>query len=397
MNRPDDPFRPPPPPGRRRPQAPSFELPRLSRKVILRGLAGLFLALFVFLIFLTGRGGLVEVKDNEVAVIVNYLSGESRVVTTPGYKLFLPFANQAFKFDRTPNALIMEGERDGIMPSPSTTVVRKLTVRANDGSNFWFEKLEIHYKLIEGQAHEVLADSGPGDAFKENWVRSYARSILRDEFGRYSAEEVADPTTYDNATLASLTRLNALLRPHGIEIMQIITPKPKFEEKYEKAIEDRKIANQEVERLKEEFHRLDKDREKRLANIERDMNTQYQELIGELEAERIAAERERVRQEKAADAWRITQVAEGQAEEESLIQQARALEEKARKEAEGLRARVEALARRGDILVREELARRLAGITFNILPYRRDPTPTRIEHLNGGALERAAALEGEDR
>jgi len=45
-----------------------------------------------------------------------------------------------------------------------------------------------------------------------------------------------------------------------------------------------------------------------------------------------------------------------------------------------LRAQVEALALQGEILVREKLAQKFSSIKFNIIPYRRDPAPTRLEH-----------------
>jgi len=212
-------------------------------------------------------------------------------------------------------------------------------------------------------------------------VRAYARSILRDEFGRYSAEEVADPSGYKTATAEAKRRLNEALRPHGVEIFKIITPKPKFEATYEKAIEDRKVANQQVEKLKIEANQLLKERDRRLANIERDKATEYELLLGTLEADRISAEKDAVQVSMSADAWAITQRGAGQAEKDALLAQARGLETQARKEAEGLRARVEALAERGDILVRETLARKLASISFEIIPYRRDPAPVRLEHL----------------
>ncbi len=340
------------------------------------GAAIVIVVLVLVGVVLTGRGGLVEIEDTEVAVVVNYLSGESELVANPGYKIFLPFIEQAFKFDKTPNLFLMEGDRDR-----GPNHVRKLTVRANDGSNFWFEELTIRYQLRASMAPLVLADSGPGDAFKQNWVRAYARSILRDEFGRLSVEEAADPSAYNQATADARDRLNEVLMPHGIEVTSIITPKPKFEDKYEKAIADRKVANQEVERLREEAKRLENQREKRLADIERDMATAFEQLLGTLEAERIAEEKERVRVEKEADAFKIAEVAQGTAANARMVEEATAMAEKARKEAEGLRARVDALAARGDILVREALAEKLAQIVFNVVPYRRDPSPTRIEHL----------------
>ncbi len=347
-----------------------------NKKALLLG--GIILLLGVFFVgaFLSGQGGIIEVSDREVAVIVNYLNGSQEVMAQPGYRIFLPFAQQAFKFDRSTQEFVMEGDRD-----IDANHVRKLTVRAKDGSNFWFERLEIQYLLLASKAGVVLHDSGAGEDFKRNWVRTYARSVLRDEFGRYSAEEVADPSNYGVATQIAKERLNEMLQPHGVEIRQIITPKPKFEDRYEQAIEDRKVANQEVEKLKEKALQLERERERRLAGIERDKATEFELLKGTLEAERIIAEKDAVRLTKDSDAWRIAQVAAGKAAEQKLLEQSRGLVAKARKEAEGLLERVSALSGGGSLLVREALAKKWAEIIFEVVPYRRDPAPVRIEHL----------------
>ena len=44
-------------------------------------------------------------------------------------------------------------------------------------------------------------------------------------------------------------------------------------------------------------------------------------------------------------------------------------------------AKVLAVAEQGDILVREAVAKKMAEIEFEIVPYRRDPSPVRLEHL----------------
>ncbi|MFT7517758.1 MAG: hypothetical protein ACI84O_001559 [Myxococcota bacterium] len=362
-------FGAPPPISPNRPQ-----LPKIKKSVFIAAIVFL-LVLTMLVAFISGKGGIIEVGDSQVGVVVNYVSGDFEVYNTPGYKIFMPFASQAFLFDKSPNKFIMEGEKD-----VDANHVSKLTVRANDGSNFWFETLEIQYRIDPMKAGILLADSGPGVAFKNNWVKSYARSVLRDEFGRFSAEEVADPSNYNDATTSSEDRLNEMLSAHGVIIMQIITPKPKFEERYERAIEDRKVANQEVEKLKEQAIQLALERERRLANIERDKATEYELLLGSLEAERISATKDAVQLTKSADAQRIQEVAAGTAVELANKQEAEGLKVQAERQAEGLRAQVEALAKQGDILVREKLAQKFSSIKFNIIPYRRDPAPTRLEH-----------------
>jgi membrane protease subunit HflC len=348
--------------------------PKIKKSFIVGGII-FFLFTVVLIVVVSGKGGIIEVDDAEACVVVNYVTGNVDVYNTPGYKIFMPFAAQAFLFDKSPNKFIMEGDKD-----IDSNHVSKLTVRANDGSNFWFETLEIQYRIDPMKAGIVLDDSGSGTAFKTNWVKSYARSVLRDEFGRFSAEEVADPSNYNIATTSSENRLNAMLESHGVVIMQIITPKPQFEARYEKAIEDRKVANQEVEKLKAQAIQLTRERERRLADIERDKATEYELLLGTLEAERISATRDAVRVTKSADAQKIKTIAAGMAIELANRQEADGLIVQAQKQAEGLRAQVEALAKQGDILVREKLAQKFKSIKFNIIPYRRDPAPTRLEH-----------------
>ena len=103
--------------------------------------------------------------------------------------------------------------------------VQKLTVRAMDGSNFWFDSLEIQYRILPAEAGHVLNESGPGDEFKQFWIRSLARSVLRDEFGRFSVAEVTDPTKYGVAIEAAQRRLEEMLQPHGLKLVQLICPK----------------------------------------------------------------------------------------------------------------------------------------------------------------------------
>jgi membrane protease subunit HflC len=345
---------------------------------VIVGLVGLVIVVMMT----SGQGGFVEIGDTEVGVVVNYLTGETELVNQPGYKVFLPFVERVFLFDRSPQKFEMSGDRD-----VSDNHVEKLTVRADDGSNFWFDDIEIQYEMLPSDSKHVLSDSGPGNAFKVHWVRAFARSILRDEFGRFSAAEVADPTIYKSATMDATLELNRQLNPHGVKIVQIITPKPRFDVGYEKAIEDRKVADQEVERIKARAIQLIQERGRRLAQIDAAMAVEYEALKGELAADRILAEKDRVRVEKSADAFSKLIVADGEATRLALTENARGMTEKARKEAEGLQAIIEALEKRGEVLVRERLAQRLSEVQFTLVPYTRDTTPDRIE-LSGPGLSK---------
>ena len=345
-------------------------------KVNILGLAGIIFVALIGIAFATGRLGIISIADGQVGVLVSYMGGKKEVITDPGIRIYIPAVQEIFLFDKTSQEFRMQGER-----FLNENHVPKLTVRANDGSNFFFEELTILYQIIPGDAAKILEDSGSGDGFKMNWIKAYARSVLRDEFGRFSAVDAADPTQFKAATSASHIRLNELLSPHGLEVTKVITPKPKFDAKYERAIEDRKEADQEVERLRAREEQLVEEKKKSLAAVLKEKEIEKTSLVGDLRRELLSAEQESIRVSRGADAFAIERKLDGQGFLAERIAEARGLEAKYTKEAEGLASRVKALEDRGQVVVRETLIQKLGQITFTFLPYSRDPQPKRLEHV----------------
>jgi membrane protease subunit HflC len=228
----------------------------------------------------------------------------------------------------------------------------------------------------------MLDDSGPGDGFKREWIRAFARSVLRDEFGKYSAVEVADPTIYQQARIASEERLSEMLQGHGLQLIQVICPKPRFDPAYEQAIEDRKEADQEVEKLREEEKRLLNERERVLAGATKDKEIEWESLQGSLTKALLNAEQFQIKVQKGADAYAVERAYAAQAVNAQLTQSARGMTAKYTKEAEGIDARAKALEQRGTVVVRAALIENLKNITFTLVPYSRDPEPKRLEHTD---------------
>src|SRR5207244_1536696 len=128
----------------------------------------------------------------------------------------------------------------------------------------------------------VLEDSGPADLFKESLVRVHARAILRDEFGRFSAEEVVKPENLQAATRAALEKLNAALGPHGIEVLEISTAKPAFDKTYEDKVARRKVAGQDIEHLRAEIDTLAQEKLSREQAVRVDKDIEITKLEGNL-------------------------------------------------------------------------------------------------------------------
>ncbi len=356
-----------------------FDFPEPPPAAKVAGVLLIVLVAGTAMLGMTGRLGITKVEADEVAVRVNYLTGTEDVVLDPGYQFFIPFLMNVYKLDGRTQEYLMKGEE-----YRGYSIAPHLTVRAIDGSNFWFDELKIQYEVIPGDVVELLRDSGTDDNYKEEWIKSYARSILRDEFGRYSAVDVADPTVYKQAPEEARSKMNAILKPHGLRVVRIITPNPQFDERYERAIEMRKEADQEVEELRARVQQLEQEREQRLAKVRKEKEVEMQELTGQLTKELLNAEQEAIRITKGADAYATERIAEGQATEGRLVAQAGGLVAKYTKEAEGIESKAKALEQRGEVVVREALIQKLLGVKFTLVPYSRDPSPQRLEHSGGG-------------
>jgi vacuolar-type H+-ATPase subunit I/STV1 len=190
---------------------------------------------------------------------------------------------------------------------------------------------------------------------------------------------VTDPTTYGVAIEAAQQRLNAMLKPHGIFVVQLICPKPRFDSAYERAIEERKVANQEVERLKAQREKLTNARKTELAGVDREKEVAKQQLTGDLESARLAAEKTRIKAEKTADAYHIERTNAAAALLQEAEIQAKGLSVKYKSEIEGLRKEIGAYAADGRSIVWREYARKIAKMKIDVVPYQQDPAPDRIE------------------
>lgn len=319
--------------------------------------------------------GLAEIRDDEVGVVCDAWTSTKTVVDTPGYRPYLPWFQDVHTIDKSPNAFVFRGnETVGLNEVP------RLLIRARDGSSFWFDEVTLQYALRVESADFVLDDSGGGDAFKEELLRCHARAILRDEFGRFAAGDSARPESVAAATRASLERMNSALAPHGIEVLEVSSPKPAFDKKYEDLINRRKLANQETEKLHKQIQALHANGGLREQQVRKLKDLELLTLEGNLARDVGAAVKERIRAVAEADNVHAERVSQGRIAKSEKELQAAVLTAKYLGLAEDARARAEALQVHGSGAVRAALVDRLAGIQFQIVPYSRDPSPQRIEY-----------------
>ncbi len=358
-------------------------LARLFEKA--RGGAGGTLVWFalalVFLLILL-FGSFTTIDPGKVAVRVNNLTGDQETRTQPGLIFSAPFGiHSVYIIDASPQTFVMKGDKD-----KDALHVKELTVRASDGSNFLFNDTTIIFQVLGASASDVIRDAGPGDEFRR-WMRPMARAILRDEFGRESTISVSNPARFGEATERARARLNELLEPHGVTVTKIVTPRPRFNEQYENLIEARNEAENQLTVIESELQRSQTDRERTLAEVDRDQNKIIQEKRAELEAALATAIAVQADTRRKADSYRIEQVAKGQAAKSAAERQAEELAGQLDAQYDNKRATINAFQTQPVERVMERLGEKLKGVTIDIQPWADDSTPSRLRvEQVGGAL-----------
>ncbi|HSD87003.1 MAG TPA: SPFH domain-containing protein [Kofleriaceae bacterium] len=323
-----------------------------------------------------------SVEAGQVAVRVNNVTGAREVITQPGLIMRLPFGiHDVFILDVSPQTFHLRGSTN-----KGALEARELDVRAADGSNFAFNDTTILFRAIPGKAADTLRDSGLGHAYYE-WMLPYARSILRDEFGRESTIGVSNPTTFGEAESRAKARLNKLLNEHGIEVTSIVTPRPRFSKEYEDLIEARNQAENQLAVIDSELQRAKTERDRMLAEVERDQNKIIQTKRADLETQLATAVTAQTQTRREADAYKIDKVAVGEASRSAAKGQAIELKGELDAEYSAKKAQIDAFRNQPVERVMERLGERLKGVTIQIQPVRQDGTPQRVQVEQIGGVQ----------
>ncbi|HIG10273.1 MAG: SPFH domain-containing protein [bacterium] len=317
---------------------------------------------------LSGESGLLTVGDDEVAVIHDNWSGAARQIDTPGKRFFMPFLQDARLLKRSPASMALQGAA-----RQTPLVVPSLSIRAADGSSFRFENFSLQFALLPDAAEACLIDSSADLQAAAAVVEAHARAILRDEYGRFTTASVVQSASLKAADTACRSRLAEALAPHGLRLVQLSTPQPRFDPLHEQAVERRKVAMGEIERLRTKYLQLDAERSAALAAMEKDKAQELAQLEWSLGEYRAEAHKQSAARRAKAEQYSEARRTAGETRRFEERQEALALTQEYAVEAGALQRLVDQYALSGELAVRAAWIERLKDIPFRVAPYRPDP------------------------
>jgi regulator of protease activity HflC (stomatin/prohibitin superfamily) len=272
-------------------------------------------------------------------------NGVMQKIYAPGTTFFfLPIINDWHTFDtklRNMEMTIKQGQ--GAHYGPDDLLFKTI-----DGNDISLDVI-IAYRIIPEKAPYVLEYIAKDNLeLEEKVVRPISRNITRDLFGELKTEDfyVANKRTEKAENVIKL--LNDTLNDYGVIVESVLPKDYRFNPAYQKAIEEKKVADQMAERFKSEVNATVEEYKQKLQQAQGEVNKMVASANGDFEKAKIKA-----------DAYY---------EQQSRI--AKAIEAEGIAEAKGIKKTVEALNNSGGItMVKLKMAEALMGKPIYLLPF----------------------------
>lgn len=258
-------------------------------------------------------------------------------------RFYVPFLTQWNSFETRLQTLEMSAASNS-GDRLSRDDMRFKTIDGNDISL----DVTITYTIDPAKATYILQNVATNDAeLKEHVVRTIGRSKPRDIFGELETEGFYDAIERSAKAQEAKLRLNDILEPYGIIVDRVNTGDYRFNPEYQQAIEEKKIADQQVEKNKSSAKAAEEDYVRKVEEAKGEVSQMIARADGAFEVAKIESDAYFEQQEKVA----------------------LAIEAEGRAEAEGIMKMNEALAGSGgEAMVKLQIAESLKGKKIIMLP-----------------------------
>ena len=193
---------------------------------------------------------LYKTNETEIGVKVNKIGllGEAVLKETyaPGQiHFYIPFFQEMYKFDTKLQTMTMvfsqkRGER----------FRDDLLFKTIDGNDISLD-VEVQYRIDPSKAFTLLQTAAQSNyEILHKVIRPICRSIPRDIFGELKTEEFYIAENRDKKREKTLNKINEILNPMGIIVEAFLLSDYRFNPEYQKAIQDKKVADQQAEKNK---------------------------------------------------------------------------------------------------------------------------------------------------
>ena len=199
----------------------------------------------VVLIFIVWAVCAVYVRPNEFAVkqvTVGRHKGILPEVYYPGLHFVSPGTERLHVFSTDIQSLDLTNDPKE-RPKDDKRVTPAINIQTSEGYTVTVD-CSVLYRIED--PYKVLTTVGPGKLYEDALVIPRTEQILRKRLGELDAEEFYDVNKRSVRARAAREELNSELVPNGIRVIHIFLRRYEYDQRYQAAIEQRKIQDQTV-------------------------------------------------------------------------------------------------------------------------------------------------------
>ena len=231
---------------------------------------------------------------------------EDRVYSPGATYFFLPFINDWSVFDtKLQNLEMTYSQERGDRKSRDDLVLKTI-----DGNDISLDVI-IAYRIDPSKAPYILQYVARDDVtLRDKIVRTVARSKPRDIFGELKTESFYVADARETQAIKAKDALQKILGPMGVIVEKVLTNDYRFNAEYTKAIEDKKVADQQVEKNKSAQHAATEEYKRKLEEAKGEVNKLVADADGVYLKAKIEADVYLEQQQLLAKAIRAEGIAE---------------------------------------------------------------------------------------
>jgi len=199
----------------------------------------------VIFIFIVWAVCAVYVRPNEFAVkqvTVGRHKGILPEVYYPGLHFVSPGTERLHVFSTDIQSLDLTNDPKE-RPKDDKRVTPAINIQTSEGYTVTVD-CSVLYRIED--PYKVLTTVGPGKLYEDALVIPRTEQILRKRLGELDAEEFYDVNKRSVRARAAREELNSELVPNGIRVIHIFLRRYEYDQRYQAAIEQRKIQDQTV-------------------------------------------------------------------------------------------------------------------------------------------------------
>ena len=330
-----------------------------KKKKVISNRTIFFVIVPIMLVVLTIVGGRRlswrEIKGDEVAVIINNITGKITTIDHAGAIVYYPFIQNLYILDKSEQSTPMTSANISAEYPQGNPVILK----TRDGGDVSLD-LIIQYRLISNMANNVVQNTGIGNTYKEKWIRDYAKTICRYEFGELEIGEFPEAEKRRQKTQEASEELDRLLNQHGIMMTSLNFIDYRYYREYAEKIQERRIADKEVQEQRSRGKAAKENQERVVTEETKKLDVAISRFRGQLYNMEIDAKAEAAKVKQEGIAYLLKAKFDADAEYERLKKEAEAILAVKEAEAAGILALRDALEGEGGRnLVKLEYAKRL--------------------------------------